>query len=275
MSSDDPRWFFDPDLGSREHYRDALLYDHGYKRRRADVEHYRRLALRLRGPVLELGCGSGRIALPLIKEGIDVVGIDLSADMLARGAERYRSVAGASKGRLHLVQADLRRFALARRFPLVICAFNTFMHLYEIDDIQAALQRVREHLAPGGTFALDVLNPDLKYLSRPPFRRYSRTRFKDPQTGETWSYSENSAYDRVRQIAFIRLFYERESDGQLKVVRLAHRQFFPEELRLYLVRAGFSIRRRSGDFYGAPLTSESESQIILASHAEEAPAGDG
>jgi SAM-dependent methyltransferase len=272
------RWYFDPDLGSREHYTDAVLYEHGYKRRRADVEYYRRLAARLGGPVLELGCGSGRIALTLARQGIDVVGLDLSSAMLAHARERAERLgiatarsAGRGRrglGRLDLVRADLREFALTRRFPLVIAAFNTLMHLYTSDDLLRALERVRAHLAPGGTFAFDVLNPDLRYLSRPPGRRYSRTRFKNPVDGEAWYYSENCVYDRVRQIAFMRLFYERERDQLLKVVRLAHRQFFPEELVVLLRTAGFEVRRRSGDFYGGALTSESDSQIILAAVAQ-------
>jgi SAM-dependent methyltransferase len=259
------RWSFDVELGSREHYLDPLLYEHGYKRRRADVHYYRDLALHSggRGPVLELGCGSGRISLSLARVGVDVVGVDRAASMLAFARSRADRLPRRS-GSLQLVQADLRSFAFSRRFSLIIAPFNTLMHLYESSDMARALDCVRAHLEPGGTFAFDVLNPDLPFLARPPGRRYARTRFKHPRTGEWWIYSESVFYDAVRQVAFIRFYYEREGRSRLRIVRLAHRQFFPVELEELLDRAGFVIKRRDGDFAGGSFASDSVSQVIQA-----------
>lgn len=183
--------------GTVEHYEDPWLYDHEYRRRRADVNFYRALAAAHGRHVLELGCGSGRVLEPLCRDGARVVGLDASQPMLRRCAERLARLRPAARARAHLARGDFRRFALARRFPLVICPFNAMMHLYTRDDFARFLACVRAHLAPSGIFAFDVLNPDLRWLTRDPTRRWSRTRFKDPRTGRAYHYTTNYVYDVV------------------------------------------------------------------------------
>lgn len=253
--------------GSSEHYEDAALYDHEYKRRRDDVRWYRALAekeLGTPGPkkaILELGCGTGRTLLPLLRDGWRVVGVDASAKMLARCEARIARVAGAA-GRAELVRADFRALALGRRFALVICPFNAFMHLYTRDDVERFLAAVRAHLAPGGLFALDVLNPDLAWLSRDPTRRWARTRFRHPRTGKITYYSTSLSYDAALQIAFMRIYYEPAGGGRERMVRLTHRQFFPLELDALLHYNGFSVEAHEGGFDGGALVPESEEQVL-------------
>jgi SAM-dependent methyltransferase len=251
--------------GTTDHYLDAALYDHEYRRRRDDVRHYGRLAEEIGGPVLDLGCGTGRLLLPLLREGIEVVGVDASEPMLRRCRER---LAQAGKhAQLH--RGDFRRLALGRRFPLVVCAFNTFMHLYERTDVERFLAVVRKHLAPDGVFAFDVMHPDLKWLSRDPEKRWARTRFRHPTTGEPQVYSTSLTYDAALQIAFMRIFYEpagtragRGSRRRELVVHLAHRYFYPRELEALLHYNGFVVERHDGDFAGTPLEPESDQQVL-------------
>ena len=251
--------------GSSEHYEDAALYDHEYKRRRDDVRWYRELAARELGKpgrnktILELGCGSGRTLLPLVRDGFAVVGVDASATMLARCEARLARVGGASA---QLVRADFRALALGRRFPLVICPFNAFMHLYTRDDVERFLAVVRAHLAPGGLFAFDVLNPDLAWLSRDPTRRWARTRFRHPRTGKITYYSTSLSYDAALQIAFMRIYYEPGAGGRTRMVRLTHRQFFPLELDALLHYNGFAVEAHEGGFDGGALVPESEEQVL-------------
>ncbi len=250
-----------------EHYVDPDLYDHEYKRRRADVNYYRRLALEHGGDVLELGCGSGRLFVPLIRDGARAVGLDYSQPMLRRCAERLARLRPAVRERALVVRGDFRRFTLGRRFPLVVCPFNAMMHLYTHEELGAFLGCVRAHLAPSGVFAFDVLNPDLKWLTRDPDRRWARTRFKDPSTGRAYFYTTNQTYDAATQIAWIRIFYDEAEPplGRLprsRIVHIAHRQFFPEELRALLHYNGFRIEAREGEFDGSAFESESESQVL-------------
>jgi SAM-dependent methyltransferase len=251
--------------GTTEHYVDAALYDHEYGRRRDDVRWYRRLAGEVGGPILELGCGSGRLMAPLIRDGHEVVGVDASRPMLARLRARLDRLAPPARARAQVIHADFRALELGRRFPLVICPFNAFQHLYDRHDVERFLAGVRAHLHPSGRFAFDLMHPDLAWLSRDPTRRWARTRFRHPTTGERMVYSTTLVYDAALQIAFMRIFYEPEARGRArrsaKIVELAHRHFFPQELEALLHYNGFSIERCDGDFAGAPLEPESEQQI--------------
>ncbi|HEX2686225.1 MAG TPA: class I SAM-dependent methyltransferase [Kofleriaceae bacterium] len=197
------------DAGSREHYADPALYDYEYRRRRADVTFYRELARR-RGAdrILELGAGTGRVTVPLARDGRHIVALDQSAAMLARLGERIARLPGSVAARITPVTGDLRTFSVAGRFPLVIAAFNVLEHLYTRGEVTACLQRVAACLAPGGAFAFDVQLPDLAWLVRDPSKRWAKTRFTDPTTGRAMCYSTNHDYDPVSQIALIRLYYE-------------------------------------------------------------------
>lgn len=255
------------DRGSREHYIDSELYDFEYRRRRRDVSFYRGLAQEvLGGPgrVLELACGSGRVTTALVRDGHQVVGIDRSHAMLCRAAARIERAGRAARQRAMFVRGDMRRFALAARFPLVVMAFNSFEHLYTRVEVAACLARVRAHLEPGGHFAFDVQNPNLRWLSRDPSRRWARTLFRHPTTGERLLYSTNHDYDPISQIALIRLYYGRpDGGGPEQVVHLSQRKFFPAELEALLTHSGFTVVRRHGDFAGQPLDGEAESQVLV------------
>lgn len=261
--------------GTVEHYLDPDLYDHEYRRRRADVNYYRALAAAHGRDVLELGCGSGRLLVPLVRDGARVVGLDYSQPMLRRCGERISRLRPAARERAQLVRGDFRRFHLGRRFPLIACPFNAMMHLYTHEEMAAFLGCVRAHLLPAGLFAFDVLNPDLRWLSRDPDRRWARTRFKDPKTGRAYYYSTNQTYDAATQIAWIRIFYDPADPPQSpratesphgvtrsRIVHIAHRQLFPEELRALLSYNGFTIEAREGDVDGSPFESESDLQVV-------------
>ncbi|MFZ5478233.1 MAG: methyltransferase domain-containing protein [Myxococcota bacterium] len=272
------------DLGAREHYADAALYDYEYRRRRADVLWYREVARRvLGGPgrphpqtssagagpgaesweILELGCGSGRVTVPLARDGHRVVALDQSQAMLDALEARRARLPAAVRDRIRPVYGDLRDFDRRRRFPLVIAAFNVLEHLYTRVELEACLRAVRRHLAPGGAFAFDVQLPDPAWLARDPDRRWARTRFTHPTTGKRVWYSTSHDYDPVSQIAVIRLYYQPDGGGPERVVLLSQRKYFPAELEALIAHAGFRIVERNGDFQGGPLGPGCESQVVI------------
>jgi SAM-dependent methyltransferase len=269
------------DAGSREHYSDAALYDYEYRRRRADLAFYRDLAQRRLGEsgrVLELGCGSGRITIPLARAGFDVVAVDSSRPMLDRLRERVAALPKRVAARITIVEADLRTFKVPGTFPLVIAVFNVLEHLYTRVELDACLRCVRDHLAPDGTFAFDVQLPDLAWLLRDPWTRWARTKFTDPTTGRAMIYSTNHEYDPVSQIVLIRIYYEyadaEEGRPPIKIVKLSQRKYFPAELEALVAHAGLRVVERYGDFGWRPLDGSAESQVVICERAIPRPKPD-
>ena len=255
------------DAGSREHYADAALYDYEYRRRRADVTFYRELARqRLGGPgrILELGAGSGRVTIPLARDGHEVVAVDQSPAMLDKLRARVDALPEAARQRVRVIEGDLRAFRAPGTFALAIAAFNVLEHLYTRGEVDACLRCIADHLEPGGIFAFDVQLPDLGWLARDPTKRWAKTRFTDPTTKRAMFYSTNHDYDPISQIAVIRLYYDpADGKGGGRVVKLTQRKFFPAELEALVAHAGFRVLDRYGDFSFGRLDAGAESQVVV------------
>jgi SAM-dependent methyltransferase len=257
------------DKGSQQHYRDADLYDFEYRRRRDDVRFYADLAeerLPVAGQVLELCCGSGRVTREILKRDRRVVAMDLSQEMLVRARRRLRNLSREKRENALFFRGDIRRFALNRKFSLIVMAFNSFEHLYTRTEVAACLEEVKRHLSPDGIFAFDLQLPDLRWLTKDPRKRWARTRFRHPRTGQLLEYTTNHTYDPISQIALIRLFYEPLEPGPLErphTIHLSQRKFFPAELEALLAHSGFGIEARFADFDGHPLDEYAENQVLL------------
>ena len=259
------------DAGSREHYADAALYDYEYRRRRADVNFYRELARRrlgATGRILELGAGTGRVSVPLARDGHRVTALDQAPAMLARLGTRVAALPQPVRDRIAIARGELCTFALGETFPLVIAPFNVLEHLYTRGEVEACLGRVAAHLEPGGAFVFDVQLPDLAWLVRDPTKRWAKTRFTDPETGRAMFYSTNHEYDPVSQIVLIRLYYDPVDGSPGQVVKLTQRKFFPAELEALVAHAGFRVTDQLGDFSFAPLDATADSQVVVCERVE-------
>ncbi len=250
------------EAGAREPFEDATLYDFEYRRRRVDVNFYRRLAEERRerdgGPILDLACGTGRLMLPLLRDGHAVVGLDRSQAMLVRASRRLSRLSPARRPRALLLRADIRSFALHRRFGLVISAFHSLQHLVDDRDLIACFRAVRRALVPDGWFAFDLLPPDPAWIARDPERRWARTQFRHPTTGERLIYTTNHRYDPIRRALHIRLYYQPvdargNRRGPERVHRLCHRQLSPDEVVRLLARADLELASSFGGFDARPL----------------------
>ena len=155
-----------------------------------DVPFYRALAADAGGPLLELGCGTGRVLVPCAEVAGRAVGVDASAAMLERAADRV--AAAGLAGRVELRRADMRSVRLGGAFPLVTVPFRSLFHLPTDDDWLAALATVRAHLAAGGRFAADVFVPD-------PAPASERRQLGDPGTGHRVVLEERVVYDTAGQ----------------------------------------------------------------------------
>jgi SAM-dependent methyltransferase len=253
------------EAGARAHYEDAVYYASLYKKRIDDVQFYVDVARRVGGPVLEYGIGNGRIALPVARHGLNIVGIDHSTSMLADLRARLRDEPADVRGRVTVHRGDMRRKKLTKRFPLVICPFNAALHLYVREDVEGFLACVRQHLEPSGLFVCDLSVPVFEDLLRDPARAYRAPRFKYPTTGETVRYTEHFDYDRARQVLFVAMDFEPMGHPERSwMTPLAHRQFFPQEWEALLHYNGFEVDKVEGDFHGGPLDRTSDVMVWYA-----------
>ena len=233
-----------------------------------DVGFFRDLAERSGGPVLELGCGTGRIAIPLAEAGFDVVGLDRSAPMLARAAERRRSLPPDVRRRLTFVEGDMTDFRLGRRFGLAFAAFRVFMALPDATSQRASLAAIRRHLQPGGLLAIDVFDPKLDLITPEPRPQTERREFRHPATG---TKVVAAVLSRVNDPLNQRLtqqwrFTEEGADGQVireEFEELTLRWTYRYEMRHLLELSGFEPLAEYSDYAGSPPAYAAE-QIWVA-----------
>lgn len=221
-----------------------------------DIGFLRHLAEEIGGPVLELGCGTGRVAIPLAESGLEVVGVDRSTAMLAIAEAKRRSLPATIRRRLRFVEADMRDFRLGRRFGLAFAAFRAFQHLLEPADQRAALAAVRRHLRPGALLVLDVFDPRLAWLE-PGATWEEVAEARHPTTG---NLVRRTAIDRIndplrqRTTILFRL-EELEEDGTVvreETEELVLRWTYRQELWHLLELEGFERVAEHSDYAGAP-----------------------
>jgi SAM-dependent methyltransferase len=238
---------------------EGRVYDAKYGDYVVDQDFWKRQAAWCGGPILELACGTGRVAIALAREGHKVTGLDLSAGMLAEA----RRKAGAAGLEIDWVQADCRDFSLGRKFPLVFIAFNSLTHLLTLSDLERCLACVRRHMDGGSRFIIDIFNPSLKIILRDPATRYPHATYQDPDGRGTVEITENNHYDAASQINTIHLYYHMP-DGTERTDDLVLRMFFPQELDALLKYNGLKIEAKYGDFDESPFVSDSPKQLVVA-----------
>lgn len=254
------------DFGSLAHYADPAYYDLTYAERRHDVEYYVTLARACSDhKVLEYGCGNGRITLPMAQAGAAVTAVDLSRPMLEAFEKRLAQMPSSVRSRVQLVHHDMRSFSTEQRYSLVIAPFNTVLHLYEPDEFLGFARRAHEHLVDGGSFVFDVSMPQAVDLCRDPDLALEAPDFVHPETGVLYAYSERFEYDPIRQLLITWMQFEAKNGSESFTIPLAHRQYYPQELRVLLMAAGFRRIEFSSDFSSEPAGAYTDSLVLACS----------
>lgn len=242
-------------------YVDGRLYDlmfGGGSASAPELDFWRAQASRWGGPVLELACGTGRLSLPLARDGHRVTAIDLSAGMLQE-ARRKADALGLG---LEWVQGDIRAFDLGRRFRFVFLANNTLCHLLTRADFAAFAVSVRRHLEPQGRFLVDVFVPDPEQLVARPGQRLEFAEYEDPDGRGRVVVTESYVYEADTQIKRVTLHCS-WPDAAETCVRLDMRMYFPQELDALLESNGLIIDRKLGGNDGSAFIATSGRQLVL------------
>lgn len=241
-----------------------------------DVAFYVSLARNLRPrKVLELGCGTGRITLPLANEGaksgFEVVGLDSEPEMLKKAEEQRNHAAPEALKRLTFVQGDMRTWAADTAFDLIVIPCGSMSHVLKLEDQIEIFRRCRANLHPGGRFVVEVNMPNMAAyadsFSMPP-----RTPIEidldnlDEHDGTRLIRRKTTSYRSDEQLAQIRFLYEKYKDGrgvESYIDDFASHVFFPRELALLFIHTGFQIERTIGSYNGKQLAPNSPLIIMI------------
>ena len=245
----------------------ADVYDSVYSYVRDDIPFYVEEALASGGPVLELGCGTGRVTIPIAAAGVDITGVDSSPAMLAVARRKAAVLPKAEAPRL--VEGDMRALDLdGRRFGLVIIPFRGFLALMTVEDQMSTLSSITSLLAPEGRLVFDVFVPDLDMLVQEGDTPYHLRDVVAPDTGRRLVLWHQSAYDNHAQVIDARIIVE-ELDETGTVERRYYRDFQLRyahrwELHHLLVSSGYRVDDLYGDFERTPFDEDSADMVWVA-----------
>jgi len=248
------------EIDSAEFYSDGARYDLHHSRHAfaADIPFYIGQAHKWGEPILELGCGTGRITIPLAREGFRVWGLDVSPQMLATARKKADAMGLA----INWVLADCRDFQLEQKFNLIFFPFNSMQHLLDLTSLAQCFARVKEHLAPNGKFIVDIFNPSLGKLLQDPSQITEITRYPNPDGNGAITVLESHHYRRDSQILEV-LWHYRRDDGTTKTIPASMRIIFPQELDAILGYNRLVIEEKLGDYDGSPFGANSPKQIVV------------
>jgi SAM-dependent methyltransferase len=248
----------------------AKYYDAAYaiKSDLVDLPFYLDLARQSGGPVLEMGCGTGRVLLPIAREGIEIHGLDNSPPMLRVLKEHLASEPPEVRRKVQLHRGDMRRFRTKKKFALVILPFRPLQHMHTVPDQLAALTTAARHLAKNGKFAFDVFYP--KYESIFSAIGYEIPELEWPVPGDPAKivrrHSRKDSVDKIRQIIHLTFIFRTYEGGQIlseESERLDMSYYTYPQLQALFALAGLVPVKEYGSFAKAPLDNAAEQMIFI------------
>ncbi len=236
---------------------DANIYD-GLNTFLSDLQFYKKwLPKNKEAKILELCCGTGRLTIPIAKDGYNICGVDYTPSML----EQAKVKAAEAGLVIDFIETDIRMLDLQEKFDLIFIPFNSIHHLYRNEDLFKALGCVRNHLKAGGLFLLDCFNPNIQYIAESKkvqavIAEYTTDDGRDVLIKQTMRYESTTQINRIGWHYYI--------NGEFHSIQnLDMRMFFPQELDSYLEQAEFDIIHKFGSFEEEAFSDDSEKQIYV------------
>ena len=242
----------------------APFYDSEHAQFDEDVDLYRNFAELCSGSLLELACGSGRLLLPLAREGHTLTGVDTSERMLALAQTRLQEEHTAS--RVTLVQQDMCALRLPEKYSLAFIALGSFAHLTTRKAQQEALAAARAHVTKGGTFIVDISNTDARYMEQMSGQLLLQGTWRR-EDGSLLTHMVSPASSHTQHLLELTHFYDQHVQGGPinRTLVTTHLYLFERsEMELLLEQAGFVVKDVYGDYDLGPYTLESQRMIFIA-----------
>ncbi|MEZ4854697.1 class I SAM-dependent methyltransferase [Flavobacterium sp.] len=213
--------------------------------------------LKKNAKILELCCGSGRLTIPIAKDGLNLTGVDNSKSML----EQAKIKAKKEKVEINFILADIKKLDLTHSYDLIFIPFNSIHHLYENHELFDAFKVVEKHLKDNGLFIFDCYNPNIQYITEAEKKQnkiaeYITTDNRKVIIEQTMKYESKTQINRIEWHYFI-------NDVFHSIQNLDMRMYYPQELDSYLKFSGFTILHKFGNFDEDKFNNNSEKQIFV------------
>jgi len=236
---------------------DANIYD-GMNTSIVDLQFYKRwLPKNKDARILELCCGTGRLTIPIAKEGYSISGVDYTSSMLEQA-----TVKASEEGLvIEFIEADIRTLDLQKKYDLIFIPFNSIHHLYTNEDLFMVFNVVKKHLKEGGLFLFDCYNPNIQFIvegekEEKEIAAYTTSDGREILVKQTMRYETKPQINRIEWHYFINGAFH-------SIQNLDMRMFFPQELDSYLEWIGFIIVHKFGGFEEEAFNDDSEKQIFI------------
>lgn len=242
----------------------AAYYDDEWRNLTQDIPFLLEEARKTGSPVLELACGTGRVALPLAREGFEVWGIDNSTEMLKLFEKKLAKSDTDIKERIHISNQDMQDFRFEHRFKLIIIPFNSFLLLTDRKDFDICLRNCLRHLEDDGRFIVDIFSPNFELCAVKEPKMQFLQHYYVPELQKVvvqWEYAKRDMAKQIIDVDF--LYEEYDSDGNVtkKTRSLKTSLIFRYEMEYLLEKNGFEVLNVYGNYDRSPFSEESP-QII-------------
>lgn len=244
-----------------------ILYDEIYADRVADVQFYVEIARRFPGPVLEVGCGTGRVLIPAVRAGATILGFDLCEERVALCRAKLARESSEIQSRSSVCVADVLTCDLGTNFGVATMPFRSFQSLITVEQEKQALSNIRRHLRVDGYLVLDVFNPSIPLLAdSSALREFEEIAISDHRSGSITrlSYRVLSRDYFLQTEDFEETIYrELAGQSQSETRRMTMRYIFRYELEHLLTVTGFTVEEIYGDFDFSPFGLRYPGELIV------------
>ena len=237
-------------------YHDPQRYDDQYWWKKNDIEFWRTIYNKISGnKVLELGSGTGRLAVPLLKEGADYTGIEISKEFCDYAKKKIadRNLTA------NIINQDFRSFDFNQTYDMIFIGFNTFLHLLKNADAVECLNSIKKHMHPNTLFYIDIFVPNPLFLYRSK-KRIKNLEYIDSTTNQTTYIDEICDYNGTTEINKITWIYYSENHKELKY-NFTMRMYFPNTMNRLIIDTGLKINHLWGNHEFFDFDESSEIQI--------------
>ena len=243
---------------TKEYYSiNPQIYDDQFWWKKDDIEFWKKTFNNKNKKILELAAGTGRIGLPLIREGLNYKGIELSSSYCQHANLRFNELCGSPC----IINSDMKSFNLHSTFDVIFIGFNSWLHLLTTTDVNHCLKQVKLHMKKESLFYIDIFLPNPLFLYRPKDLAIRVLEFKDSQSNKIIFIDEIIDYNKSSEIAKITWLYSNKNKKILFEFNFNMKMYYPDTMNRLLIDNGLIIQNIWGDYNKNKFSENSVLQI--------------